>query len=102
MHKPIILAVLLAALAIGGCQSSEPATESPTASPSTFDRDEAKQQMWEEARDDFTPQLKMEICDAAQQGDAKGVEDYLRSDEMPFVIDDPAYDAKQWVIYCGT
>jgi len=112
--RKLIAATLLATTLAVGCSTTTSSevpdnANTPTtsevpdnASTPTFDRDAALRESWEMARDTFPANLKLEICDAAKHGGEAEVRAYLTSEEMPFEIPNPDYDAKQWVAYCGS
>jgi len=108
--RKLIAATLLATTLAVGCSTTTTSSEVPDnantptfdANTPTFDRDAALRESWEMARDTFPANLKLEICDAAKHGGEAEVRAYLTSEEMPFEIPNPDYDAKQWVAYCGS
>lgn len=104
MRKIIIAALAVTALA--GCSSSNDKAEPtpvPSTSAPTFDKNAALHEAWTQARDTYPAELKLSICDAASKGGASEVEAVLtNSDDMPFVVEHPEYDAKQWVTYCAS
>lgn len=102
--RKIIGAALLVMLSAVGCSSEEPAEEpaKPSATAPTFDKDAAKREAWEGAERTYSAQLKLRICDAAEEGGAAAIGAVLTDEEqMPFVVEDPEYDAQQWAKYCG-
>lgn len=100
--RKLIAATLLATTLAVGCSSTSSSEVPDNAPTPTFDRDAALHESWEMARDTFPANLKLEICDAAKHGGEAEVRAYLTSEEMPFEIPNPDYDAKQWVAYCGS
>lgn len=108
MRRLIIPALVGVTLALAGCSSSDepaaPATSTATTSKAPmFDRDAAQRESWESARDMYSADLKLSICDAAKKGGKAGVKALLTdSERMPFVVERPDYDAGQWVTYCAS
>lgn len=107
----IIPALVCATLALAGCSSSggnkptaQPTSQPPTTSaPPTFDRNAALHEAWESARDTYPAELQLTICEAASKGGAPAVKGVLTdSDQMPFVVEHPDYDAGEWVKYCAS
>lgn len=98
-------AALIALGGVVGCSSSDgSASDKPTtpAVAPTLDRDAALQESWQSAVDTYSADLKLSICEAADKGGAKSVKAFLvDQDEMPFVVEHPDYDARQWVKYCA-
>ncbi|MFC9620276.1 hypothetical protein ACFTXM_09830 [Streptomyces sp. NPDC056930] len=104
MRRMIVTALVCGAIALTGCSSDDnPAaketTQSKPSAPPTLDRDAALREEWEASSATYTASLKLDICDA---GSEAAIAKFLASDDMPFVVDDPAYDAKQWVQYCAS
>lgn len=100
MRKLIAVTLLATTLAVGCSTTSSEVPDN--ANTPTFDRDAALRESWEQARDFYTAQLKLEICDAAKHGGEAEVRAYLTSEDNPFEVPNPDYDAKQWVTYCGS
>lgn len=99
--KLIIPALVAAAVVLTGCSSGSEAAPAPAASAGGFDRNAELREAWQASVDTFPAALTLEVCEAADQGGAAGVEKFLTGEEMPFVIEHPEYDAKQWVKYCA-
>lgn len=107
MRKYLVAAIIAAgAVSCGASQDSTDSAVTPAAAQSksaaaeTFDQTTEQREAWETTRDSYTAAIKLDICGAAKKGGAKAVRAYLVSDEMPFEVEDPAYDAGQWVKYC--
>lgn len=105
--RKIIGATLLVMLSAVGCAgaSEEPAADEvpfvPASSAPAFDREAEQLNAWQMSVDTYPAQLKIDICDAASEGGAGAVEAFLTGDDMPFVVDNPAYEAEQWAKYCA-
>lgn len=103
MRRMIISALAISALCLTACSAESNTAESkPTASAPTFDRDAALRESWEQARDTYSADLKLSICEAAKEGGAASVGAVLTGEDMPFVVEHPEYDARQWAEYCAS
>ncbi|MGW2591654.1 hypothetical protein ACWCXC_15515 [Streptomyces sp. NPDC001515] len=102
MKQMILPALAAVVLVLAGCSSedsAEPPSEAPSAA-QTFNETDTRREAWETTRDSYTATLRLDICKAAKTGGKASVEAYLKGDELPFEVDDPDYDADQWVTYC--
>ncbi|MEU9560363.1 hypothetical protein [Streptomyces fumanus] len=102
MRKTLAVAALLCAV---GCSAEkpdaapEPEPSKAAVSAETFDREALRHEEWETSAETYTAALKLKICNA---GSEESIAKFLASDDMPFVVDDPEYDAKQWAKYCAS
>jgi hypothetical protein len=103
--KRIVSATAVVLLCAVGCSSEKPAAEpsEPASSAPVFDEDAELYEVWQQAETTYPAALKLTICEAAEKDGAAGVKAVLTdSEQMPFVVDNPDYDAGQWVTYCAS
>lgn len=97
----IALLVMLSAVGCASGSEEPAADEVPFSSAPAFDKEAEQLSAWRASVDTYPAQLKLDICAAASEGGAGAVEKFLAGDDMPFVVDNPAYEAEQWAAYCA-